>query len=114
MFNCPDNYEEFLEKEREWYKMKEIEYRGYTIKTYPVLCDFFNLPIDFKEEELERGYREMRLNTHPDRPNGNKEKFMKAFEVYNELKSLHKYYKEITHAHELPPSCLSEGALGYK
>lgn len=96
MFNCPDNYEEFLEKEREWHKMMEIEHREYTLKTFPILCDFFNLPIDFNEEELEKTYKEMRLNTHPDRANGNKEKFMKACEVYNELKSLYKYYKEIT------------------
>ncbi|MBD5288062.1 hypothetical protein HDR70_01285 [bacterium] len=96
MFNCPDNYEEFLKEEKEWYQRIEIEHREYALKNYPILCAFFNLPIDFTEEELEKTYREMRLNTHPDRPNGNKEKFMKAFEVYNELKSLHKYYKEIT------------------
>lgn len=96
MFNCPDNYEEFLKREREWNKWMETKHREYTLKTFPILCNFFNLPTDFDEDELEKSYREMRLNTHPDRVNGDKEKFMKAFEVYNELKSLHEYYKEIT------------------
>ena len=36
MFNCPDNYEEFL-KEREWNQWMESKHRKYTLKTFPIL-----------------------------------------------------------------------------
>lgn len=88
MFCCPKNYGEFKTEEWRIGIEAKIEYLQYVLKTFPVLCDFFNLPVYFKDEELEKAYREMRLNTHPDRPYGDNEKFMKAFEVYNELKAI--------------------------
>ncbi len=96
MFFCPDNYEEFLKREQEWFKEMEIKHREHVLKTFPSLCGFFNLSTDFTEEELENAYKQMRLKYHPDRPHGDKEKFMRAFEVYNEIKSNYKYYKEIS------------------
>lgn len=97
MFNCPDNYEDLFKWAEGWVQGNATEAREYVLRTHPVLCDFFNLPADFKDEELEKAYRKVRLKTHPDSPNGDKEKFMRAFEVYKELKSIHEYYKELTH-----------------
>lgn len=96
MFSCPDNYEEFAKIEQEWLKKFEIQHREHVLKTFPSFCNFFELSTDFTEEELEKAYRQMRLKYHPDRLNGDKEKFMQALEIYNELKSNYKYYKEIT------------------
>lgn len=100
MFRRPNNYEEYLKKQQELSHENAIKTREYILKVYPVLCDFFNLPIDFKEEELEKAYKEVLLKNHPDSPNGDKEKFMKAFETYKKLKSLYEHYKKITHAYE--------------
>lgn len=108
MFRCPDNYEDYLKKQQEWSQKNAAETRAYILKTYPVLCNFFNLPVDFKEEELEKAYREIRLKNHPDRPNGDAEKFMKAFEIYKELKSMYECYKRITQPHDESTFCLSE------
>lgn len=96
MFNCPDNYEEYAKTMQEWIKELEIQHREHVLKTFPSYCSFFDLSTGFTEEELEKAYRLTRLKYHPDRLNGNKEKFMQAFEIYNELKSNYKYYKEIT------------------
>lgn len=100
MFGITDNYEETLKHEREWAQLVEAEYRKRIIRSYPVMCNFFNLTSNFTKEELERAYKEARLKYHPDKPDGDKEKFMQAYEFYNELKSIRRYYPEVTHAHE--------------
>ena len=93
MFFCPDNYEEFLKETQEWVRNVELKYIDHITKSYPSFCDFFNLPKDFNEDELDKAYRSFRLKYHPDRPNGDKEKFMRALEIYNELKAYYKYHR---------------------
>lgn len=97
MFNCPDNYEEALKYEQEWIQQIEMEYRKKVVKTFPIMCKFFNLSSDFTEEELEKAYKQARHKYHPDKPDGDKEKFMQASEFYSELKSIRKYYPELTY-----------------
>lgn len=56
---------------------------------------------DFTEKELEKAYRKALLKYHPDKPNGDKNRFEQATEAYLLIKDLNESYKRYVGLTEL-------------
>ncbi|MBD5267030.1 MAG: DnaJ domain-containing protein [Bacteroides sp.] len=65
----------------QWFK--PVDYSPY----YEIL----NLNEDCTKEDLEKAYKKVRIKYHPDRLDGDKEKFEQTTEAYLKLKELLRY-----------------------
>jgi curved DNA-binding protein CbpA len=83
-----------LEQQRKRYEFKEtqkrrhIEYQNKLLELQQNNVDalkIFNLSPNYKLEELKHSYKQLAIQTHPDRPNGNKEKFQLITKCYMSL-----------------------------
>lgn len=63
------------------------EYEVDCAKEYALL----NLSEGFTQEDLEKAYKKALIKFHPDRPEGDKEKFEQATEAYKKFKELLRY-----------------------
>lgn len=64
---------------------------------YSSYYQILSLPENYTKEELEKAYKKTRIKYHPDKPDGDKEKFAFATEAYLRLKDL---LRHKSHAYE--------------
>lgn len=62
---------------------------------YSPFYEILNINEDFTKEELEKAYKKTKIKYHPDKLDGDKEKFELATEAYLKLKKL-LWYKNLT------------------
>lgn len=83
-----------LEQQRKRYEFKEtqkrrhIEYQTKLLELQQNNVDalkIFNLSPNYKLDELKHSYKQLAIQTHPDRPNGNKDKFQLITKCYMSL-----------------------------
>lgn len=77
-----DEYHEKPKRYREPYSPRERNYSRQSDEIHPV----FNIKKSSSQEDFKQVYRKMILETHPDKPLGSHEEFIKVQAAYDELR----------------------------